>query len=124
MGVVRTGDVKSQGRIQLPRSLADRIVFKHELHEECVQWHFDNDRNIAILSSQRDLQGFTYVKRSQVYGSPGQIRPPAAITDNLDSLENAEAVVYFSEEESEVYILFIPEDRLLQEIKEAGGLFQ
>ena len=123
MPVIRTSEIGSLNRLQVPPYLKDHIVFEHSLDGDCVEWHFDNQNKIGVVASER-LDEFTYIGRSKVLNKGSNIRPPQQLVDNLPDLsEDGKAAIYFSDEPEGGFLYFFGEGRFFEEIDERGGLF-
>jgi hypothetical protein len=123
--VIRSAEVASQDmKFSLPAYLKDHVMFDHLLDGESIEWHFDNEKEVGVISSER-LDEFVHVKRTVVYGdSNSGFRPPEQVRDNLPYLSpESDAAICFREVPDEDYLYFFSEERFFEEVEESGGLF-
>jgi len=123
-GVIRTSKIGSENRLSIPDWIKDNIVYDHPLFGACIEWHFDNDTQIGVAACER-LDDFTHLRRTEVINDGSNIRPPQILVDNIESFtEDEKVAIYYSEHINENMIYFLTEQKLFEEIKSNGGLFQ
>lgn len=118
MGFIRTDEPDSIYRVGIPDYVREHIVFEHELDGDCVEWHFDNEKQVGVVASEI-LSDYTYIQRSQVINNGSHIRPPQDLVDHLpDFGEDGRAAIYFSQASDNRPLLFLGERRFLSELEE------
>jgi hypothetical protein len=78
-----TEEASSNLHVNLPSELEETILFDHPAFGQSVQWHYDKNAEVIIVSNaELEKDRYEHIKRSERLGT-GQIRPPKDILEKL-----------------------------------------
>lgn len=99
--LIRTREVRSQKKINFPDEVQAHISYEHRVHGESVEWHYEEDVGVAVISNDRlSNNRYVHVKRADVTDNGVNIRPPNDLIESLSRpIYKGMTVVYLAHED-------------------------
>lgn len=99
--VIRTRLVLNNQKMNLPDVLQEKISYVHELHGESVEWNYEKNAKVAVISnSPLTKNRYVHAGRSKVLDNGHNIRPPNKLVNQLSRpIYQGLTVVYLAREE-------------------------
>lgn len=99
--LIRTRRVLDKQKINFPDKFQEKIAYKHELHGESVEWNYERNAQVAVVSNTALTQEqYVHVSRTKVLDDGSNIRPPNALIGQLSRPFYKDlTVVYLAHEE-------------------------
>jgi hypothetical protein len=99
--LIRTRRVLDKQKINFPDEFQGKIAYNHELHGESVEWNYERNAKVAVVSSAPLTQDrYVHVSRTKVLDNGSNIRPPDDLIGQLSRpFYKGLTVVYLTHEE-------------------------